>query len=83
MLRPKYYPPWGPTGFALPLFCPHCGAEYPDYLDTVENLILFGDDAHGTRPAVIRKCLDCRAWEYPDSAIEMLEMICRGDPNVG
>jgi len=60
----------------LSIFCPWCGAEYFDFLDTVETLMLwdgFNIDASG----VLRRCLSCYSWERPDEGRRMIEMITR------
>ncbi len=58
----------------LSIFCPWCGAEYDDYLETVTILGSFGDtDDKG----VLRRCLDCWQWERPEEGKVMVEVLCR------
>lgn len=62
---------------ALPLFCPHCGVEYRDYLDTVVCCEIAGE-CEGI--GVNRRCMGCWQWEFIKEGREMIEMITRDDP---
>ena len=78
-LSPIYdrIPGWGkgPEGYPLALFCPHCGEEYPGYLDTVTILAMFGPEPPDIIPPVIRRCYGCAQWEFPAEARDMIRML--------